>query len=392
MLTILAITAFFLISLVLVGPARSTGGPEYGTKTLRGKSQTSSKAGQPEKRGETIHASDRGTDTRGTAYFSTGRGNYNPAENGELGMQVAVYLDGEQVVDVWGGIADETTGRAVDGDTLFPPPSPSSRATTATALHLQAERGLIEYDAPIAHYWPEFAGPTARTTATVRDALSHRLGIPYMPEGVTPELMSNYDWMVEQLANMKPLFAAGTQNAYMCYTFGWVVAEGVCAGPTPNSGPTALSYRKRYARPLGMTDLWIGIPEEAESRDSAAEERALRCHCRQTLRSCGPCRLKSERAEEVFGRSDMRRGCIPGAHGIMNARSSARLFAMLANGGELNGVRLLSEDRVKTFSTPRPDTDQPDTVLGHGDPHGHRRAVGRWTGERPQIPVSTLPV
>jgi CubicO group peptidase (beta-lactamase class C family) len=60
----------------------------------------------------------------------------------------------------------------------------------------------------------------------------------------------------------------------------------------------------------------------------------------------------------------MRRGCIPGAHGIMNARSSVRLFAMLANGGELDGVRLLSEERVKTFSTPRVDTDKPDSVLG----------------------------
>jgi hypothetical protein len=60
----------------------------------------------------------------------------------------------------------------------------------------------------------------------------------------------------------------------------------------------------------------------------------------------------------------MRRGCIPGAHGIMNARSSVRLFAMLANGGELDGVRLLSGERVKTFSTPRADTDKPDSVLG----------------------------
>ena len=168
-------------------------------------------------------------------------------ENGELGMQVAVYLDGEQVVDVWGGIADETTGRAVDGDTLFPSFS-VIKATTSTALHLQAERGLIEYDTPIAHYWPEFAAH-GKDTATVRDALSHRLGIPYMPEGVTPELMSNYDWMVDQLANMKPLFAAGTQNAYMCYTFGWVIAECVRRTDPTNSGPTAHSCRKRSVRP-----------------------------------------------------------------------------------------------------------------------------------------------
>jgi CubicO group peptidase (beta-lactamase class C family) len=105
-------------------------------------------------------------------------------ENGEVGMQVTVYQDGQPVVDAWGGIADETTGRKVDGATLFPSFS-VIKATTATALHIQAERGLIEYEKPIAEYWPEFAA-NGKATATIRDALSHRLGIPYMPEGVTP--------------------------------------------------------------------------------------------------------------------------------------------------------------------------------------------------------------
>jgi CubicO group peptidase (beta-lactamase class C family) len=105
-------------------------------------------------------------------------------KNGEVGMQVAVYHYGQLAVDVWGGIADETTGRTVDGETLFPSFS-VIKATTATALHIQAERGLIEYEKPIAEYWPEFAA-NGKATATIRDALSHRLGIPYMPEGVTP--------------------------------------------------------------------------------------------------------------------------------------------------------------------------------------------------------------
>ncbi len=294
-------------------------------------------------------------------------------ENGELGMQVAVYLDGEQVVDVWGGIADETTGRAVDGDTLFPSFS-VIKATTATALHLQAERGLIEYDAPIARYWPEFAAH-GKDTATVRDALSHRLGIPYMPEGVTPELMSNYDWMVEQLANMKPIFTGGTQNAYMCYTFGWVIAE--CVRRTdPKHRPYSTFVQEEICAPLGMTDLWIGIPEEAESRVARLKNAPpLPLPADAPILRAMPPQVGA--TEEVFGRSDMRRGCIPGAHGIMNARSSARLFAMLANGGELNGVRLLSEERVKTFSTPRPDTDQPDTVLGMAIRMG---TAGLWVG------------
>src|SRR5215831_10051045 len=76
-------------------------------------------------------------------------------KHGEIGLQVVAYVDGKQVVDVWGGLADITTGRQVDADTLFPVFS-VTKAVTAVALHIQAERGLVDYAMPIAHYWPEF--------------------------------------------------------------------------------------------------------------------------------------------------------------------------------------------------------------------------------------------
>ena len=74
------------------------------------------------------------------------------SERGEIGMQVAAYLDGKQVVDVWGGLADETVGRKVDADSIFPVFS-VIKGVTAVALHIQAERGLVDYAMPIAHYW-----------------------------------------------------------------------------------------------------------------------------------------------------------------------------------------------------------------------------------------------
>src|ERR1700747_3559965 len=97
-------------------------------------------------------------------------------ERGEVGLQVAALLGGELVVDAWGGIADPASGRRVDRSTLFPVFS-VVKAVTAFCLHIQAERGLIDYEAPIARYWPEF-GVNGKDRATVRDALSHRLGIP----------------------------------------------------------------------------------------------------------------------------------------------------------------------------------------------------------------------
>lgn len=92
----------------------------------------------------------------------------------ERGLQVAAYLDGELVVDAWSGIADPATGREVDGDTLFTVFS-TTKGFTATVIHLLAERGLLDYDTPIARYWPEFAAH-GKAGITVRHALTHTAG------------------------------------------------------------------------------------------------------------------------------------------------------------------------------------------------------------------------
>src|SRR5262249_2342970 len=93
------------------------------------------------------------------------------AESGEVGVQVAAYLDGNLVVDVCAGLADETTGQKVGPETIFNAFS-VTKGMTATAIHLQAERGLIEYSMPIAEYWPEF-GAAGKENVTVYDALTH---------------------------------------------------------------------------------------------------------------------------------------------------------------------------------------------------------------------------
>src|SRR3546814_10807368 len=100
---------------------------------------------------------------------------------------VVAYNDGRKVIDVWDGLADPASGRQAAADTLYNVYS-VTKAVAATALHIQAERGHVDYDAPIADYWPEFAA-NDKGKATVRHALTHRAGVPLMPEGVTPETM-----------------------------------------------------------------------------------------------------------------------------------------------------------------------------------------------------------
>src|SRR2546427_4203173 len=286
------------------------------------------------------------------------------SERGEIGLQVAAYVDGTQVVDVWGGLADATTGRNVDADTLFPVFS-VTKAVTAVALHIQAERGFVDYATPIAHYWPEF-GVHGKDRATVYDALTHRLGVPIMPLGVTPELMCDWDWMVQRIADMHPLFEPGTKAAYMSYTFGWVIGE-VVRRTDPQRRPFGTFIQEEICQPLGIDSLWVGIPDAVEPRVVTLTNMPPIPPGAPGMapEALSPLAIPPQvgTTHEVFGRADIRRACLPGAGGIMNARSAAKFFAMLAQEGELDGVRLLSEERVRLFSVPRPPCDY-DYVQG----------------------------
>ena len=307
-------------------------------------------------------------------------------QDGEVGVQVAAYLDGELAVDAWGGVADETTGRPVDGDTVFPVFS-VIKAVTATALHVQAERGLVDYHTPVAHYWPEF-GKHGKDKGTVLHALTHRIGVPLMPVYVTPELMCDWEWMVDQLADMHPLFEPGSNSGYMAYTFGWVVGE-VVRRTDPKERPFGQFIQEEICQPLGIDSLWAGIPPDVDPRvarliDMPPDRPGM------APDSLMPRAMPDQVAtvQEVFGRADVRQACIPGAQGIMNARSGARFFAMLANGGELDGVRLLSEDRVQTFNHPRPPSDW-DPV--HGVPHNGTIGGFHLPGSPGMWPAGTNP-
>ena len=278
---------------------------------------------------------------------------------GEIGVQVAAYLHGELVIDAWGGVADPATGRAVDGDTLFNVFS-VTKGVVATALHIQAERGLLEYDRPVADYWPDY-GANGKAAVTVRDALSHRTGTPQMPAGVTVETIGDWDAMAAGCAALAPLLPVGSP-AYQSFSFGWVIGEIV-----RRTDPARRSFRdfvqQEIAGPLGIADLWIGI-------DPAAEPRIARLANADAGQPAPPegslIALSMPNAvrliPEIYEQPAMRRACVPGTGGIFSARASARFWAMLANGGELDGVRLLSRERIAMACERREGGLEPDPV------------------------------
>ena len=279
----------------------------------------------------------------------------------EVGVQVAAYLGGRLAVDTWGGLADPASGRKVDGDTLFNVYS-VTKAVAATALHVQADRGLIDYEAPVVRYWPEY-GQHGKGHTTVRDVLTHRAGVPQMPAGVTPERICDWDWMVQAIAALEPIEPPGTRTLYLSMTFGWLVGELV-RRTDPRHRSLGRFIREEIAQPLGISDLWVGIPDEVEPRIARQIDAMVPVppeYLPPLFLASMPVAVALSPA--VFELPAVRRAEVAGVGGIFNARSEARFWAMLANGGELDGRRILSRELVRTLNTPRARSEEPDPVM-----------------------------
>lgn len=282
-------------------------------------------------------------------------------EGGEIGLQVAAYLNGKLVIDAWSGVVDPADPRPVDGDTLFNVYS-VTKAVAATALHILADRGQIDYEAPVSRYWPEYAAKGKERT-TVRDVLTHRACVPQMPADMTPERLCDWAWMTQAIADLEPLAEPGTQTLYLSMTFGWIVGELV-RRVDPKHRSLGQFVREEIAEPLGISDLWIGLPDAAVPRVA----RQVNAMVPVPAEYLPPLFLASmpeavALVPPVFERADVRRAEVAGVGGIFNARSEARFWAFLANGGELDGVRLLSRELVATFNTPRANSQEPDPVM-----------------------------
>ncbi|MCG3776544.1 MAG: D-alanyl-D-alanine carboxypeptidase [Nitrospira sp.] len=297
---------------------------------------------------------------------------------GERGVQVAAYLGDRLIVDAWVGEAD-AAGRPVTGDTLFPVFS-FSKAVSATALHIQAERGLVDYNAPVSLYWPEF-GINGKERILVRHVLAHQSGIAQMPVGVTPQSLADWGWMTSQIADFDLMFEPGEGSAYQSLVFGWIVGEIV-----RRTDPLARSFgqfvREELCAPLGVEDLWFGVPDDLV--DSVAELTSILSRERPPGETPLSLLAKPDAVApdaHVHNLTVVKQALYPGAGGIMSARAGARILAMLANGGELDGVRILSEERVRGFLVERPNGALLDGVLFGGNRVAAEIGIGGyWLG------------
>ena len=289
-----------------------------------------------------------------------------PASDG--GASLAILHRGEVVVEVAGGTRD-ASGAPFLTDTVALSFS-TTTGVASTLVHILASQGRIDYDAPVATYWPAF-GQNGKETITVRDVLCHEAGL-FSIRALVDDASEMLDWagMLRRIEQARPAHAPGESRAYHAVTYGWLVG-GLIEKVTGK--PFAEVLRDELAMPLGLRGCFVGLPRDemhrrahlfgagAKRPDAKAPGAPPRRRARTRAAKLGSA-LRTAAFKLVggdpasFKEALMPRGianvdwndeatlaaCIPAANGAFDARSLARMYAMLANGGELDGVRLLS--------------------------------------------------
>ncbi|MFI6800964.1 serine hydrolase domain-containing protein [Streptosporangium canum] len=182
------------------------------------------------------------------------------AEGEELGAAFAVFLDGEPVVDLWGGVADRHSGRSWERGTPALTYS-CTKAVTATAALLLAERGLLDVAAPVADVWPEFARH-GKERITVEHLLTHQAGLPTIEGPVPLEEFEDQAAIADRLAGQAPIWEPGTAHGYHALTYGFLLGEVIRRVSGKSAGEFVAA---EIAEPLGL-ELWFGAPEEVAAR------------------------------------------------------------------------------------------------------------------------------
>lgn len=258
------------------------------------------------------------------------------ADHGELGASVCVHVDGERVVDLWGGMT-AVGGNSVpwEADTLVPVFS-CTKGWTAMCVHVLAARGLVDFNAPVAQYWPEF-GQAGKSAVTVRMLLDHSAGLPGWRDPLPDGSVYDWDYMTDRCAAEAPFWEPGTRHGYHAFSFGWLVGEIV----RRVSGRTLGAFlREEIADPLGA-DVWLGLPESEERRVAAArfhvpDPNRLDAMTRAALTD--PSSIQAIVLTNTGGMNVNTRECykaeIGAAGGLASARGLADVYRPLAQGGE----------------------------------------------------------
>lgn len=273
----------------------------------------------------------------------------------EIGAAFALMIDGEIVVDLWGGWADRKMSRPWGEDTIVPVFS-TGKAVTAMVMAKLVSDGLIDYDAPVADYWPEF-GRAGKDKVTVAEALSHQAGLAGFPEPMEPSDWFDRDLIEDKLAAMHPLWAPGQGSGYHPITYGFL-ADAIARRVTGKSVGGLL--RDDIAGPLGI-DFHIGTPEALHSRAAEHVLPPRAPFLGKTNDAKAAAFLKPWSSPGRKGATEWRMAEFPAANGHGTARAIAELLSPFARAGKLRDAQLIAPDTVEAAMMER--VSGPDRVL-----------------------------
>ena len=281
----------------------------------------------------------------------------------ELGGACCVYLDGEKVVDLWGGIRHKTTGEPWEQDTMVVVHS-ATKGLAAMTLAIAHSRGWLDYDERVAFYWPEFA-QNGKSRITVRQLLAHQAGLFAFDEPVDRNTVANLDELAAVMARHTPAWEPGTRQAYHGLTIGFYEGE-LMRRVDPVHRTLGQFFRDEIATPLGE-DFYIGLPEDVSTARLATLSppgmlkmlfgfRPLRLLLEGLNRQSNISRALVVNpgtaiyldAFRVYARNIE----VPAGNGVCTARAMAHAYGVFATGGRELGLRQETLDLLAAPAIP----------------------------------------
>lgn len=276
------------------------------------------------------------------------------------GAAVCVYHRGEKVVDVWCGVRN-ADGHPWRADTMSLSFS-TTKGVVSTVLHILVDRGLLDYDDPVAKYWPEFAD-CGKDRITVRQLLCHEAGLFGIRSKLdSAERMLDWRYMCEAMEESIPAVIPGSANGYHAFTFGWLVGELI---QRVSGRHLSEVVEQELIKPLDLDGVYIGAPARVRDRIAPLIRPKSRLTPQGAATAVGrlvqrvgrvvPLPIDPDHAgdalvprgvDDVLFSSRIHDVPIPAVNGVFTARSLARIYGALANGGEIDGVRLLSRETL----------------------------------------------
>jgi CubicO group peptidase (beta-lactamase class C family) len=283
----------------------------------------------------------------------------------EVGAAVAVYRDGRKVVDLWGGYRNGHTQAPWQQDTIVTVFS-TTKGVAALAVAIAVSRGLIDYDAKVADYWPEFA-QAGKGAVTVRQLLGHQAGLPAIKPPLTLADIADPEKLSKRIAAQAPLWPPGTRHGYHAITLGWYESE-LIRRADPQGRTLGRYFAEEIAAPLDL-DFYIGLPASVERNRVALLHPFAKRDALLGLNTLPP-RLvaafvnpfslvgrattlaASVKDLDALNRDELRVLEMPGMNGMGTARSIAKLYGSAATGGSEMGLSPAVRDALEGPAVP----------------------------------------